>query len=77
MRRVASSVVTLAKSEMAMHRNPSALTLRRWMASVALLSMAAIAQAQGLPSWNDGAPKQGWTVVDMKRDLARVFPFDK
>ena len=30
--------------------------------------------ADPLPSWNDMAPKRGWTVVSMKDDWNRVFP---
>jgi hypothetical protein len=42
-----------------------------------LLAAPVLAQKDPLPSWNDGAAKQGWIVVSMKNDWKRIFAFEK
>lgn len=43
---------------MTLMKRPFTPALRRFLCLAWLLAAAALAQAQGLPSWNDGAAKQ-------------------
>jgi hypothetical protein len=35
-----------------------------------------LAQTNPLPSWNDGAAKQGWSEISMKDDWKKIFAFE-